>query len=111
MNAISPLDFSLVRQPTPLGAERPAGNDQRTELHEAAQAFEAVLLRQMLSSARATDFGGEDLFEGSDDTFTEMRDEQFADIASKSGQLGFAASIERQLARFLPQGETPGGQN
>jgi peptidoglycan hydrolase FlgJ len=111
MNAISPMDFSLVRQPTPLGTVRPAGNDQRAELHEAAQAFEAVLLRQMLSSARATDFGGEDLFEGSDDTFTEMRDEQFADIASKSGQLGFADSIERQLARFLPQGETSGGQN
>jgi len=111
MNAISPMDFSLVRQPRPLGPERSGGDDQRAELREAAQAFEAVLLRQMLSSARATDFGGEELFEGSDDTFTEMRDEQFADIASKSGQLGFAASIESQLARFLPHGDGPEGQD
>ena len=82
MNAISPMDFSLVRQPRPLGPERSGGDDQRTELREAAQAFEAVLLRQMLNSARATDFGGEDLFEGSDDTFTEMRDEVIVHIDS-----------------------------
>ena len=108
MNALTPMDFSLVRAPTPLGGEGANPTDQRTELREAAQAFEAILLRQMLSSARATDFGGEELFEGSDDTFTEMRDEQFADIASKSGQLGFADAIERQLARFLPTTGTLG---
>ena len=77
------------------------------ELREAAQAFEAVLLRQMLASARKTDFGGNDLFEGSDDTFTEMRDERFADLTAKSGQLGFADAIERQLERFLPAQPEP----
>jgi flagellar protein FlgJ len=40
----------------------------RGELREAAQQFEAILLRQMLSSARSTDFGGNDLFGESDDT-------------------------------------------
>ena len=74
----------------------------REELRQAAQQFEAILLRQMLSSARGTDFGGNDLFENSDDTFTQMRDERFADIAARSGQIGFADAIERQLARFLP---------
>ncbi|MBD58629.1 MAG: flagellar biosynthesis protein FlgJ [Citromicrobium sp.] len=109
MTALTPMDFSLVRQPTPLG-DRSSGADQRTELREAAQQFEAILLRQMLASARSTDFGGDDLFEGSDDTFTEMRDERFADIAAQSGQLGFADAIERQLARFLPQDGVPGAQ-
>ena len=108
MTPLAQPDFSLLRQPTPIGGERAGAAQNRTELREAAQQFEAILLRQMLSSARATDFGGEDLFEASDDTFTEMRDEQFADIASKSGQLGFADAIERQLARFLPQDETTG---
>ena len=42
------------------------------ELREAAQQFEAILLRQMLASARNT---------------------------------GFAAAIEHQLARFLPEGD------
>ena len=111
MSALAPMDFSLTRAPTPLGGPREGAAGQRAELREAAQAFEAVLLRQMLASARKTDFGGNDLFEGSDDTFTEMRDEQFADIASKSGQLGFAASIESQLARFLPHGDGPEGQD
>jgi flagellar protein FlgJ len=75
----------------------------RGELREAAQQFEAILLRQMLASARSTDFGGNDLFGESDDTFREMRDARFAEVAAQSGQLGFATAIENQLARFLPQ--------
>lgn len=107
MSPLAAPDFSLVRAPTPLGGERSTAADQRAELREAAQAFEAILLRQMLASSRATDFGGNDLFEDSDDTFTQMRDERFADIAAQSGQLGFADAIERQLARFLPSIDTP----
>ncbi|OAM11168.1 flagellar biosynthesis protein FlgJ [Citromicrobium sp. RCC1897] len=90
-----------------MGGPREGAAGQRAELREAAQAFEAVLLRQMLASARKTDFGGNDLFEGSDDTFTEMRDERFADLTAKSGQLGFADAIERQLERFLPAQPEP----
>ena len=65
----------------------------RAQLREAAQQFEALLLRQMLSSARTTDFGGSEVFGQSDDTFREMRDARFAEIAATSGQLGFAAAI------------------
>ena len=77
----------------------------RRELREAAQQFEAILLRQMLASARSTDFGGNDLFGGEGEaTFREMRDERFAELTAQSGQLGFATAIENQLARFLPRG-------
>lgn len=76
----------------------------RKELREAAQQFEAILLRQMLASARSTDFGGNDLFGGEGEaTFREMRDARFAELTAQSGQLGFATAIENQLARFLPQ--------
>ena len=75
----------------------------RAQLREAAQQFEAILLRQMLATVRTTDFGGSEVFGKSDDTFREMRDARFADIASTSGQLGFAAAIERQLASCLPK--------
>ena len=108
MSPLNATDFSLLRQPTPVAGQGTSPAENRAELREAAQAFEAILLRQMLSSARSTDFGGNDLFEGSDDTFTEMRDENFADITAKSGQLGFADAIERQLARFLPNEQPPG---
>ncbi|MBO6527406.1 MULTISPECIES: rod-binding protein [unclassified Erythrobacter] len=78
----------------------------RNELRDAAQQFEAILLRQMLASARSTDFGGNDLFGGEgEDTFREMRDSQFAELTARSGQLGFAEAIENQLSRFLPQGD------
>jgi flagellar protein FlgJ len=60
----------------------------------------------MLSAARATDFGGDDLFGGpGEDTFVDMRDARFADIAAGTGAIGFAATIEKQLARFIgPEG-------
>ena len=69
-------------------------------VREAAQGFEAIFVRQMLAAARSTDFGGDDLFGGKqDDTFTQMRDERFADIAAKSGAFGIGHQIEAALAQ------------
>lgn len=75
---------------------------ERERLAGAARQFEAILLRQMLAAARSTDFGGDELFGGEgEETFREMRDAQFAQLASESGTLGLAARIEAQLARHL----------
>ncbi|HEY6817378.1 MAG TPA: rod-binding protein [Croceibacterium sp.] len=83
-------------------ASTPAGGSARERLTEAAQQFEAIFVRQMLAAARSTDFGGDDLFGGQgEDTFREMRDSQFAQIASETGALGLAKSIEAQLANHL----------
>jgi peptidoglycan hydrolase FlgJ len=72
-------------------------------LRKAAQGFEAIFLRQILASARQTSFGGEDLF-GSEasETFTQMRDDRFAEIASTTGTFGLARQLEVQLTRALP---------
>lgn len=88
-----------------LSAASPAGSD-RARLGEAARQFEAIFLRQMLSAARNADLGGDELFGGQgEETFREMRDARFAEIASNTGAIGLAASIEAQLARFLgPEG-------
>ena len=80
----------------------PPMSTERKKLHEAAQAFEAIFVRQVLSSARQANFGNDLL--GNDkgnETFTQMRDERFAEIASKSGAFGLAAQIEAQLTRTL----------
>ena len=91
--------------PVAPSARTPTPGSQRSELREVAQQFEAIFLRQMLASARAADFGGDDLFGGAgEETFREMRDAQFADLAANSGAIGLAASIEAQLARFVPRG-------
>lgn len=80
--------------------------DPREQLRGAAQAFEAIFLRQLLASTRATDFGGEPLLGGPGlEQFEAMRDEQFADIASQQGMFGLAEAIERQLAAFV--GDAP----
>jgi flagellar protein FlgJ len=75
---------------------------QETDLHQAAQAFEAIFLRQLLSGARKSDFGGDDLFGGPGlEQFEAMRDEHLADVASQQGVFGLAASIERQLSSMV----------
>lgn len=92
--------------PTSLALDKPvpAGNT-REDLAAAAKQFEAIFLRQMLSAARGADFGGNDLFGSQgEQTFREMRDARFAEIASETGAMGMADLIEKQLARFLPFG-------
>lgn len=87
-----------------LGAKLNLGaSSDRQKLSTVAQQFEAIFVRQMLSAARKADLGGSDLIGGSAiATFREMQDNAFADIASQTGALGFAAKIEAQIARFLP---------
>ena len=82
----------------------PAGAKARDQLAGVAKQFEAIFLRQMLSSARKTNFSGEDGLFSSEamGTFQQMQDERFADIASDTGAFGLAKMIEAQLARFLP---------
>lgn len=76
-------------------------SSEREKLKQAAQQFEAIFVRQMLAAARKTDFGGDLLAGGGMETFRQMQDEHFADLASQTGTLGLAATIEAQLARFL----------
>lgn len=80
-----------------LPAPRPS---EGTSLRQAAEGFEALFLRQMLAAARQADLGGEELFgSNGEDTFAEMRDARFAEIASKGGTLGIADMLEAQFAR------------
>ncbi|MGV2497362.1 rod-binding protein [Pelagerythrobacter aerophilus] len=90
--------------PAIVSATAPGGSE-RERLAEAARQFEAIFVRQMLSAARNADFGGDELFGGKgDETFHEMRDARFAELAASTGALGLATSIEAQLARFVEPG-------
>ena len=76
----------------------PAATGERAKLAAAAKQFEAIFIRQMLSAARQTDFGG-GLFDSEAlGTFRQMQDERFAEIASQTGAFGIAKQIEAQLA-------------
>lgn len=91
-----------------IGSKPPVGSPanlspERARLREAAEGFEAIMVRKLLEHARQS-HGGEDtpLTGGGMSQFTAMRDEHFADLAAQTGAFGFARSIEQQLAQFLP---------
>ena len=89
---------------SPLSAPSPLAqpvSGERAKLTAAAKQFEAIFIRQMLSAARQTDFGG-GLFDSEAlGTFRQMQDEKFAEIASQTGAFGIARQIETQLAAQL----------
>lgn len=85
---------------TPISAAPAAPSAQdREKLAKAAKDFEAIFVRQMLAAARKTDFGGNDLFGGPGlETFRQMQDERFAEIAAERGTFGIAKLLEGRLA-------------
>ena len=81
--------------------------DDRATLARAAQGFEAIFVRQMLSAARQAHVGSESLLGGQGmDTFRQMQDDRFADIAAERGAFGLAKMIATQLGRQVGAGET-----
>ncbi|MGY6551076.1 MAG: rod-binding protein [Erythrobacter sp.] len=101
---------SATPAPVPLTrpAAQPAGEPGReltpeqAQLRKAAEGFEAIMLRRMLETARASSMAEETpLTGGGMKQFQQMRDERLADIAAATGAFGFARSIEAQLAQYL----------
>lgn len=79
----------------------------KAKIARVARQFEAIFVRQMLAEARKTSFdNGQDTVLGhKDQTFREMQDARFADIAADKGTFGLARMIEKQLlARSGGQG-------
>ncbi len=88
---------------TPVHAAATLQSPQSASLRKAAEGFEAIFVRQILASARQSSLGGKDLFGSqANATFTQMRDERFAEIAASTGAFGLARQLEVQLARALP---------
>ncbi len=79
------------------GPNIPAPTKAPSDLKQASQAFEAIFLRQMLAAARSSSMGDDLMGSQASDTFRQMRDDAFADIASRQGSLGLAAMIEAQF--------------
>lgn len=113
---MAPPSFGLTPSgaPSPGSAVRslqPPRSGERAALREAAEGFEAIMLRKLLASARAASFAEQTpLTGGGMQQFQAMRDEHFADLAAKSGAFGFARSIEAQLAQHLVSHEQVQGE-
>ena len=80
---------------------------ERLELRQAAEGFEAIMIRRMLANARAASFAEKTpLTGGGLQQFEKMRDEHVAEIAAQTGAFGFARSIEAQLAQYVDAKES-----
>lgn len=96
--------------PTALGAANaaPSVEARRAELRQAAQAFEAIFLRQMIGSMRNARLA-EDVFgSASSEQFRDMGDAQLADSMSRQGAFGIAELLLSQFNRAISA--TPAAQ-
>jgi Rod binding domain-containing protein len=79
----------------------PGGDfERRSKLADAAQQFEAMLLQELLKPMRSSedDLSGEKNADSSFDTIASFGTESVAKAISKSGGLGIAKQVVRQLS-------------
>ncbi len=70
---------------------------KKAELVKAAQAFEAVFIRQMIGSMRQAGFGDELFGSSATEQFREMQDARMADAMSEKGAFGIAELLLKQF--------------
>ncbi|PWK60419.1 rod-binding protein [Roseicyclus mahoneyensis] len=91
------MDLPLIRPQMSFRPEAPVSATDPALL-QAAQGFEAIILQQMLQTARAASLG-DGLFEGTgSDTTNAMLDRALAESGAGRAGLGLAETIARQLA-------------
>ena len=107
---MSPLQPTMTPALTPpalaTNSSPLAAPSRDPKLTKVAQQFEAIFVRQMLAEARKSHLAGEgDTLGGQGmDTFRQMQDDRFADIAAERGSFGLAKMIEAQIGAGLSGG-------
>jgi len=71
----------------------------------AAQQFEGLFIQMMLKEMRAAATVDESQHSSNMDFYTDMYDKQISQILSTQGGIGIADVLEKQLNRFLPEGQ------
>ena len=96
----TPISFSSA-VPTPAAA---GGGDGG--LRKAAEAFEAVILRQLMASMRQAKLGDDIFGSSATNNFREMADAKTADSIAAMRQFGIADMVERQFRGVEAGGPT-----
>lgn len=87
---------------TPTGA-KPL--DSQARLREAAKQFEAVFLRQMISSMRSAGLGEDILASDASNQFRDMSDARTAESMAEKGALGIAQMLLKQFTPMVVPGQ------
>ena len=81
------------------GTAKPAVSAERAELQQAAKAFEAIFVRNLIGSMRGAGMGDELTGSGAVEQFQELSDAKTAEGLAESGGLGIAQMLLDQLDR------------
>lgn len=83
------------------GAQKLENKVQNDELKEACRDFEAIFIKQMLDSMKKTVPENSLMKSGmAEDIFEDMLYQEYASIISKSGDLGIAEMLYKQLSHY-----------
>ena len=82
-------------------------NREREQLRQAAQAFEAVFLRQLIGSMRQAKLAEDPFSSRATEQFREMSDASLADSMSAQGTFGIADLLLAQFDRAGGAGAAP----
>ncbi len=74
-----------------------AADKNEAKIRQAAEGFERVLIRQMLSSARKVDLSGNDNTSVPSSGYLQLMDDHWADLLAKVGSLGFGKKMADKL--------------
>ena len=88
---------SLNNQTPATGGD--ANTQRRQELRQAAQAFEAVFIRQLIGSMRNARLADEMFGSQATEQFRDMADGRLADSMAQQGTFGIADLLTAQFAR------------
>src|SRR3546814_18828926 len=92
------METGKVSSPTSTGATAAASGVDRAGLQQAAKAFEAIFMRQMISSMRSAKLGEDLLGSSASNQFRDMADARVADgMAENGGGLGIATMLPKQF--------------
>ena len=74
-----------------------AADKNEAKIRQAAEGFERVLIRQMLSSARKVALSGKDNTSVPSSGYLQLMDDHWADLLAKVGSLGFGKKMADKL--------------
>src|SRR3954451_22039978 len=74
------------------------GSSKPGKIHDAAQQFEALMIGQMLKSARESSSSLDGEEGAGQDSAMEMAEAQFASVLAKSGGLGLSPMVEQNAS-------------
>lgn len=80
---------------------------RQQELRAAAEAFEAIFVRQMIGAMRAASLTDDPFASASSGQFRDMADARLADDMAARGQFGVADMLMQQFGGRLPKDDTP----